>query len=281
MPLLTLSNIRPPHARLRENIGSLEELKQSIKEEGLLQQIIVRKVGTHYEVVAGHRRYLACLELGHKEIETYEVNVDDKKAFEIGLSENIQRKSMDIIEEGRAFSYYVSTKGYGAVSDLARKIGVSEKYIRDRLITLNLPSTTSEAIRTGSLSLTHARELAPLPTKEASELADEAIAKGLTAETTRKAVQLIQHGFSADQAVRHSLEFPDWKVPKDTTHYNVEAVARESIYLSLEKCLKTIDIEINRLPQAEQKEWISRVRYPCHELVNQAIKMRKQGDKKR
>lgn len=281
MPVLPLSNIRPPKARLRESIGELETLKQSIKEEGLLQPIIVRKAGTHYEVVAGHRRYLACLELGHREIETYEVDVDDKKAFEIALSENIQRKSMDIIEEGKAFSYYVSTKGYGAVSDLARKVGVSEKYIRDRLITLNLPSTTSEAIRTGSLSLTHARELAQLPTKEATALADEAIDKGLTAETTRKAVQLIQHGYAADQAVRHAVEFPDWKVPKDSKHYNVEAVARETIYLALDKCLKTIDIEIQRLPEKEQKEWISRVRYPCHELVNQAIQLRKAGDKKK
>ena len=247
----------------------------------MLQPIVVRRVGGHSEIVAGHRRYMAALELGWKEIEVFEVDVDDKKAFEIGLTENIQRKSMDIIEEGKAFSYYTSTKGYGAVSDLARKIGVSEKYIRDRLITLNLPSTRSEAIRTGNLSLTHARELAQLPTEQASALADEAIEKGLTAETTRKAVQLIQHGYEAGQAVRHALEFPDWKVPKDTKHYNVEAVARESVFLSLEKALKTIDIEIQRLPQAEQKAWIQGVRAPLHELTNQAIRIRRMQERKK
>ena len=99
-----------------------ESLVTSIREHGLIQPILIRPLSHGFEIVAGHRRYHACKSLRWRFIPCKIREMTDKQAFEIQLSENIQRKSMDPIEEAEAFRRYVMDYGWGGVSDLLRKL---------------------------------------------------------------------------------------------------------------------------------------------------------------
>ena len=91
--------IRPFKYDYRCEKDELDDLSHSIRQKGLLQPILVRNKESYYEIIAGHRRYEACKKLGWKKIICHIVELDDKDAFEVSLIENIQRKSLNVIEE--------------------------------------------------------------------------------------------------------------------------------------------------------------------------------------
>lgn len=99
----------------------------SIQQKGLLEPIVVRPVEKAFEVVAGNRRFEACKKLGWRSIPCHVVELDDKEAFEVSILENVQRETLNPIEEGRAYRNYVDECGYGGESELARKIGKSQE----------------------------------------------------------------------------------------------------------------------------------------------------------
>lgn len=103
------------------NSHDIDELASSIRNNGLLNPIIVRMNKEKFEIVAGNRRYLACKKLGWRNIMCHIVEVDDKDAYELYLTENIQRKSFDPIEEARAFKTYVVDYGWGVCHILPQK----------------------------------------------------------------------------------------------------------------------------------------------------------------
>src|SRR5215210_3346602 len=89
-----------------------KDLESSIIEHGLLQPIIIRTVDNYFEVVSGNRRYVACKRLGWRKITCHVAELDDKTAFEVLLTENIQRKTLDPLEEAKAFKLYVHEYGF-------------------------------------------------------------------------------------------------------------------------------------------------------------------------
>ena len=123
--------------------SGISDLSRSICEKGLLHPLIVRQVKNEgsYQIVAGNRRYIACKTLGWRKIPCNIIEVDDdKEAFEISLIENIQRRTLNPIEEAHAFRTYVSDFGWGGISELANKIGKSASYVDRRLQLLDLPN---------------------------------------------------------------------------------------------------------------------------------------------
>lgn len=135
------------------------DLLSSIKENGLLQPIIIRTKGKYFEIVTGNRRFNACKALGWRKIICHLVEVDDKKAFEISITENIQRKSLDPIEEAKAFNLYVDDFGWGGITDLSLKIGKSPSYIYKRLSLLTLPANLIRKIENSIIKASVAEEL--------------------------------------------------------------------------------------------------------------------------
>ena len=93
------------------------ELVNSIRQNGLLHPIVVRTKGSFFEIIAGCRRYNACRTLGFRKIICHVVEMDDKSAFEVSLTENIQRRSLDPIEEAKAFRTYVDELGWGGLTE--------------------------------------------------------------------------------------------------------------------------------------------------------------------
>lgn len=167
-----------------------KELVVSIKQKGLLQPIIVRPKQTEFEIVAGNRRLFACKKLGWKKIACHVVDVDDKEAFEISLSENLQRKTLTPIEEAEAFKNYVTDVGYGGVSELASKVGKSPSYITKRIKLLNLHPAVIDCMNNSSIHTSLAEELSYVKDKSKQPTLASLISEGrLSVKETRGLVK--------------------------------------------------------------------------------------------
>jgi len=185
---------------LRTDLGSLDELMASIEKIGLLQPIVVRPVSDGFEVVAGNRRFEACRRLGWIKIPCHIVELDDREAFEVSLVENVQRKSLDPIEEARAFKRYVEDFGWGGVSDLARRIGKSQVYVSKRIKLLTLPKEVQDEIAEGHISPSVGEELLYLNDEyQQTELGIRAAKERLSKEEVRSLVKLAREGRVADE----------------------------------------------------------------------------------
>jgi len=175
----------PVRYKLPTNSPELVNLKSSIKEHGLLQPIVIRPLDHGFEIVAGHRRFTACRSLRWRFIPSKIRDLTDKQAYEIQLTENIQRKSMDPIEEAEAYQKYVNEYGWGGVSDLGRKIGKSEEYVSHRMQLLKLPDDVRQKISQNNLSVSQALELTNIDDSIKSEFVDEVVSNNLTVKQIR------------------------------------------------------------------------------------------------
>ena len=174
------------YASLSQQQESIDELSRSIKKHGLLQPIIVRPINRGFEIVAGHRRFQACKILRWKTIPAMVKDVSDKDAFEIQLVENIQRKTLDPIEEAQAFKLYVRDYGWGGVTYLAETIMKSEQYVSSRIQLLKLPQNVIDKVKSGELKVSHAFELLGLEGKSLENMSDDIINKNMSVKDIRR-----------------------------------------------------------------------------------------------
>jgi len=158
--LLNISDISISENPIRSISKNILELADSINKIGLLIPILVRPRNSgKFEVIAGNRRLEACKTLDWKRIQCHIVELDDKSAFEVSIIENIQRNTLDIIEEGLAFKRYVEEFGWGAASDLAGKLSKSSSYVSKRMRLLELPSDILDLICQSEISISTGEEL--------------------------------------------------------------------------------------------------------------------------
>jgi ParB family chromosome partitioning protein len=164
-------------------------LVASIKEHGLLEPIIVRPVGKRFEVVAGNRRLRACKLLRYRRVKCVITNLDDAEAYEVALAENVQRRTLDPLEEAMAFRNYCEKFGWGSQTKLAKKLGKSQEYISHRLKLLDLPEDVKEELRRGGLNATAAQEMAWLKSEDSRTAALEIVKKSrLNTRSVRRLV---------------------------------------------------------------------------------------------
>jgi ParB family chromosome partitioning protein len=147
----------------RKNIikESLEELSNSIKEQGVIQPIVVRPDKSSegkYEIIAGERRWLAAQNAGLHEVPVVVLNIDDVKSLEFAIVENVQREDLNAIEEARGYQRLVDDFSYNH-EKLSKFIGKSRSYIANSLRLLSLPDQVLSMVEQRSLSAGHARTL--------------------------------------------------------------------------------------------------------------------------
>ena len=162
------------------NKESLDELTASIKEQGVIQPIIVRpskNTEGKYEIIAGERRWIASQNAGLHEVPVVVLNVDDVKSLEFAIVENIQRQDLNPIEEARGYQRLIDDFNYNQ-EKLSQFIGKSRSYIANSLRLLGLPEDVLLMVETGDLSAGHARSLIGL--NNSSELAKKIIQKKLS-----------------------------------------------------------------------------------------------------
>ena len=185
----------------------MSELKDSIKNSGLLQPITVRKISNgKYEIVAGERRYRACRELGMENIPVIEMNVGDARGYELSVLENIQRETLNPIEEAESYLMLMEVYGY-TQEKLSEKLGKTRSSVSNKMRILKLPASVKEMVKKGEISYGHARTLLSLSDeKKIEEAAKEIINKGYSVrETERRVKFLINKGNSSD-ALSGSLD---------------------------------------------------------------------------
>jgi len=143
------------------NKDSLEELSNSIKEQEVIQPIIVRTSKSSegkYEIIAGERRWLASQNAGLHEVPVVILNVDDAKSLEFAIVENVQRQDLNAIEEARSYQKLISDFNYNQ-EKLSKFIGKSRSYIANTLRLLSLPLDVLLSVEQGVLTAGHARTL--------------------------------------------------------------------------------------------------------------------------
>lgn len=151
--------------RLTFDDRGLDELAESIKQHGIIQPLVLRRVGDKYEIIAGERRYKAATQAGLSKVPAVIADIDDNKSAEVAIVENVQRRDLTPIEEARSYKNLLD-KGYLTQAELAKKMGLSQSAIANKLRLLNLDEEVQQALLNNQISERHARSLLVLPTHE-------------------------------------------------------------------------------------------------------------------
>jgi ParB family chromosome partitioning protein len=150
--------------RLNFDEQGLKELADSIKEHGIIQPLVLRKLGDKYEIIAGERRYKAAQIAGLQTVPAVIANIDDNKSAEVALVENVQRRDLTAIEEARSYKNLLD-KGYLTQDQLAKRMGLSQPSIANKLRLLNLDEEVQQALLEEKISERHARTLLTIEDK--------------------------------------------------------------------------------------------------------------------
>lgn len=180
----------PDQPRKSFDETQLSELSDSIKQNGVLQPILVRKKGNKYEIVAGERRYQASKLAGLKEIPAIIRDIDDAEVFQLALIENLQRSDLTPIEEARGYRQLLDTKGL-TQEGLAKILSKSRSAIANTLRLMDLPQEVQDMMEEGQITAGHARAILAVPTEEGRiKLAQKVVAENLTVRQTENLAPL-------------------------------------------------------------------------------------------
>ncbi len=195
--------------------GSLLELSESIKNYGMIQPIVVRRINDYYELIAGERRFRAAKIAGLKKLPAIIKDFDKSTAFEVALIENIQRKDLNPIEEAESF-YKLQTEFGFSQEEIAEKVGKSRSAITNAIRLLNLDSRVLNFVRENKLSGGHAKALLSISDENMQfELAERVIEEDFSVRETEKIVKSLQQKQNTEmieQKLQNTIQF-------DTTTY--------------------------------------------------------------
>jgi ParB family chromosome partitioning protein len=233
---------------------NLDELIDSIRQRGLLQPIIVRGLeDQYYEIIAGNRRYEACKRLSWRKITCHIVEVHDRESFELSLIENIQRETLNPIDEARAFKIYILDFGWGGVSELARKIGKSPSYVTKRIALLDLPHNIIQDVADSRVLPSIADELRTI--RDPAKQSDLAYLISQRHLSLRKVRELIDKANQNDYVLENASCYIDYEDRKR----RMERV--------FDKSIAALKIALNRMSMViddiEDDEWAI-----CQELLH-------------
>ena len=255
-----------------------ESLIISIREHGLIQPILIRPLSHGFEIVAGHRRYQACKSLRWRFIPCKIREMTNKQAFEIQLSENIQRKSMDPIEEAEAFRRYVIDFGWGGMSDLAKKIGKSEEYVSHRIQLLKLSEEIKKKIVSNMLNVSKAIEISTIPIEKQSQVVGEIIENNLSVKRIRELKMILRDNISED--------YSNIGLINGNNYLSKSLKITKKASLSLKVTLARIDnlieesqISIEPEQRTEVINFLMELRIRIHELIDDTIKFKNYNKK--
>lgn len=207
---IVLSDIKPNPFQPRRifDEDKINELAQSIKEHGVFQPIILKKVKQGYIIVSGERRYRAALKVGLKTIPSIIRQYEEAKVAEIALAENLQRENLTPIEEAEAYKIVMKSLNL-TQAELAEKVGKSRSHVTNTLGLLNLPQEVQQLLLTNAISMGHARALSKLENQtQIIKLAHRIIAHQLS---VRQIEELTQEEVKTNKIER-----------KKNTKYSVE-----------------------------------------------------------
>jgi len=191
---VALDRIRPCPLQPRKDFSAeaLKELADSIKEQGIVQPLIVRERDGRLELIAGERRWRAAQLLGLAEVPVIVRQADDRVVLELALIENLQRENLNAIEEAQGYAQLIEVFQLKQ-EEVATKVGKSRAVVANALRLLKLPAAIQASIREGRLSVGHAKVILGLATERHQKLAaDRIIKEGLNVRQTEALVARLQ-----------------------------------------------------------------------------------------
>lgn len=184
------NRFQPRHAFSSESIN---ELAQTLREEGLLQPIIVREDGEEYEIIAGERRFRAAQSLGWEKIPAIVNNLSDQQTASLALIENLQREDLNPIDEATAYENLMELNSL-TQAQLAKDIGKSQSYVANKLRLLKLDPQIQEALASGAITARHGRALLALSSDQQKQALEQILSDKLNVKQTEELVAKLLEG---------------------------------------------------------------------------------------
>ena len=184
------NRFQPRHAFSSESIS---ELAQTLREEGLLQPIIVREDGEEYEIIAGERRFRAAQSLGWEKIPAIVNNLSDQQTASLALIENLQREDLNPIDEATAYENLMELNSL-TQAQLAKDIGKSQSYVANKWRLLKLDPQIQEALASGAITARHGRALLALSSDQQKQALEQILSDKLNVKQTEELVAKLLEG---------------------------------------------------------------------------------------
>jgi len=182
----------PNQPRKAFDSSSLDELSASIRSSGVIQPIIVRRVGSGYQLIAGERRWRAARQAGLDRIPAIVREASDAESLELALVENLLREDLNPMEESEAYRHLLAQFGW-TQEQLAQRIGRDRTSIANSLRLLRLPDEIQDDLRSGRLTMGHARALLALPTAaDQLKLREDILAHDWSVRATEESVRAVE-----------------------------------------------------------------------------------------
>jgi ParB family chromosome partitioning protein len=249
----------------------LTDLTASIRESGLLEPIIVRPKDKGFEVIAGNRRLKACKLLRFRRVNCVITNLDDSEAYEVSLIENVQRRTLNPLEEAMAFKKYCAEFGWGSQTRLAKKLGKSQEYISHRLKLLDLPDEVKEELIGGRLSPTAAQEMVWLRSDDARIAALEMV-KGSELDT--RSIRKLVHELNAPELDQMGADFEITREEYGNSH--VKSCLEEAV-LIMRISLARLDWIVMKVQDPQLKAVLLSKRSAMNKIVDELIQLKMSG----
>lgn len=202
---LPISEIKPNKGQPRKTFRpeELAELTDSIKQNGILQPLLVRKKGSGYEIVAGERRYQAAKAAGLSEVPVVIREISDDEVFKLALIENLQRSDLSPLEEAHGYRQLIKEKGL-TQEELAKILSKSRSAITNTLRLLDLPEEVQGLVEEGKLTAGHARAILAVPSEDGRiQLAQKVVEERLSVRQTESLASLFSVS-KTDEPVRRA-----------------------------------------------------------------------------
>lgn len=239
---ISIDLISPSPYQCRTNFNSqdLEELALSIKEHGIVQPLLLRKMGDGYQLIAGERRLRAAKMAGLNEVPAIIRAFSDEDVAMVGLIENLQRSDLHFLEEARGYERLLGQFNL-TQQELADRIGKSQSTIANKLRLLKFSATTQEIILQKGISERHARALLALDSEDMQlSVIEEVANSGLTVKGTEKLIEAIKIGHDQAEDPRKSRQhmvkvFKDLRLFLNSMKFIVDELRSTGVDVEMEE----------------------------------------------
>jgi ParB family chromosome partitioning protein len=228
--ICALEELKPHDQQPRKFFADdkMVELVNSIKEKGVIQPLIVRRVDDHYQIIAGERRWRAAQQAGLTEVPVTIQDVSEDWALEIALIENIQREDLNAIEEATAYKHLIDSFSLSQ-EEVAKRVGKSRSAVSNTMRLLQLPTIVRDCVLSGDLSMGHARCLLSLENEdEIIDVAQQVSNKKLSVRATEALVNKIKN-FTTESEVKPAISSS-----KDPQHLDLENILKKNMGTKVE-----------------------------------------------
>lgn len=245
---IPIEDIIPNRFQPRINFDekALNELSESIKQHGIIQPLVVRPLGDKFEIIAGERRYKAATMAGLATVPAIVTSMDDSTSAEVALIENVQRKDLTSIEEARSYKNMLD-RGNMTQEELAKKMGLSQSTIANKLRLLNLDETVQDALMKEKISERHARALLSLSNKEDQKRWLERIIN------ERLTVRQLDLAIKDELNEKKQIEAQDGDIPIVDINPDIESIINNAVDINPVDTKKDIDL-FNAAPTSVEKK---------------------------